>query len=133
MDPLSPPPPVRRILVGEAPTVAPPPTNGNGHLPHAAPASPLRRMPRADTAAIERMRTEELSIAYGQKLAVNQVSLSVRQGEVLALIGPSGCGKTTLLLPTGEGKRRVVEVVLDLLEEPGAVQRFDHRRLQLAP
>jgi phosphate transport system ATP-binding protein len=40
---------------------------------------------------------EELSVAYGQKLAVRQVSLSVRQGEVLALIGPSGCGKTTLL------------------------------------
>ena len=43
------------------------------------------------------MRTEGLSIAYGQKLAVNRVSLPVRQGEVLALIGPSGCGKTTLL------------------------------------
>ena len=43
------------------------------------------------------MRTEELSIAYGEKLAVNQVTLPVRQGEVLALIGPSGCGKTTLL------------------------------------
>jgi phosphate transport system ATP-binding protein len=43
------------------------------------------------------MRTEGLSIAYGSKLAVNEVSLTVRQGEVLALIGPSGCGKTTLL------------------------------------
>ncbi|HEY6550952.1 MAG TPA: phosphate ABC transporter ATP-binding protein [Solirubrobacterales bacterium] len=54
-------------------------------------------MPRAETAPLERMRTEALSIAYGQKLAVNQVSLTVRRGEVLALIGPSGCGKTTLL------------------------------------
>ena len=43
------------------------------------------------------MRIEELSIAYGSKLAVRDVSLPVRQGEVLALIGPSGCGKTTLL------------------------------------
>ncbi len=43
------------------------------------------------------MVTSQLSIAYGSKLAVNQVSLPVRQGEVLALIGPSGCGKTTLL------------------------------------
>jgi phosphate transport system ATP-binding protein len=43
------------------------------------------------------MRTEELTVAYGRKLAIDRASISVRQGEVLALIGPSGCGKTTLL------------------------------------
>ncbi|MBJ7330322.1 MAG: phosphate ABC transporter ATP-binding protein [Solirubrobacteraceae bacterium] len=43
------------------------------------------------------MAVEDLSIAYGPKLAVKDVSLPIRQGEVLALIGPSGCGKTTLL------------------------------------
>jgi phosphate transport system ATP-binding protein len=43
------------------------------------------------------MRTEELSVAYGEKLAVSRVTLPVSQGEVLALIGPSGCGKTTFL------------------------------------
>jgi phosphate transport system ATP-binding protein len=92
------PPPVRRIAVEEPPTIAQPPDGSNGNVvPAQALAPKLKRMPRADTAPVERMRTEALSIAYGQKLAVNQVSLTVRQGEVLALIGPSGCGKTTLL------------------------------------
>ena len=45
----------------------------------------------------ERLRLEDVSIAYGTKPAVKSVSLSIHQGEVLALIGPSGCGKTTLL------------------------------------
>jgi phosphate transport system ATP-binding protein len=91
------PPPVRRIEVGEQPTIAQPPAGGNGHVPAAAAAPRLKQLPRAATTPAERMRTEELSIAYGSKLAVNGVSLTVRQGEVLALIGPSGCGKTTLL------------------------------------
>ena len=52
------------------------------------------------------MRTEAVTIAYGEKLAVNEVTLPVRQGEVLALIGPSGCGKTTLL----RSLNRLVEI-----------------------
>ncbi|WP_370552425.1 MULTISPECIES: phosphate ABC transporter ATP-binding protein [unclassified Conexibacter] len=47
--------------------------------------------------AVERMTVDRMSIAYGAKVAVDEVSLPIRQGEVLALIGPSGCGKTTLL------------------------------------
>jgi phosphate transport system ATP-binding protein len=91
------PPPVRRIQVEGEPTVVEAPPSGNGHAPATAGAPRLKQLSRAATTPLERMRTERLSIAYGAKLAVNEVSLTVRQGEVLALIGPSGCGKTTLL------------------------------------
>ena len=36
-------------------------------------------------------------LAYGENWVVRDVSLPVRQGEVLGLIGASGSGKTTLL------------------------------------
>ena len=34
---------------------------------------------------------------YGSLYAVNHVSLTVEDGEFVALVGPSGCGKTTTL------------------------------------
>jgi len=57
---------------------------------------------------------EKLTLAYGDSVAVADLDLSVRRGELIALLGPSGCGKTTTmraiagLLPVKSGK-----VILD--------------------
>ncbi len=103
MSSITPPPPVRRIAVDRHPRVVEPAAPGtapNGSSqPDAVVASPTarRRAARPTAAAIERMRIESVSLAYGQRWVVRDVRLPVRQGEVLALIGASGSGKTTLL------------------------------------
>jgi len=43
------------------------------------------------------LETKEVSVFYGAKEAVNNVSFVVPANRVTALIGPSGCGKSTLL------------------------------------
>src|SRR5512136_563419 len=43
------------------------------------------------------VRVENVTKRFGKLLAVNNVSLHVRDKEYFALLGPSGCGKTTLL------------------------------------
>ena len=40
---------------------------------------------------------EKLTKRFGTSLAVDDLDLSVREGELVALLGPSGCGKTTTL------------------------------------
>lgn len=40
---------------------------------------------------------ENLCVAYGERVAIDDVSLSFPARSTTALIGPSGCGKTTLL------------------------------------
>jgi phosphate transport system ATP-binding protein len=88
VEPLNP-PPLRQLVVNEEPS-----SNGDGPPMFVGAA---RRRVKPSQFAIDRMQVENVSISYGAKEAVKDVSLPIRQGEVLALIGPSGCGKTTLL------------------------------------
>jgi spermidine/putrescine transport system ATP-binding protein/putrescine transport system ATP-binding protein len=43
------------------------------------------------------LRIANLTKRFGETLAVDDVSIEIRQNEFFALLGPSGCGKTTLL------------------------------------
>ena len=46
------------------------------------------------------LRTESLVKIYGKRTVVNDVSISVKQGEIVGLLGPNGAGKTTTFYMT---------------------------------
>ena len=59
------------------------------------------------------IEVEALTKLYGDFVAVNELSFSVRPGEVLGLVGPNGAGKTTTLrslagiIPATRGRIRI--------------------------
>lgn len=44
-----------------------------------------------------RMKTENLSVFYGENQALYDINLEIHTNQVTALIGPSGCGKSTFM------------------------------------
>ncbi|HKC42964.1 MAG TPA: ABC transporter ATP-binding protein [Burkholderiales bacterium] len=55
-----------------------------------------RPRPAAVALGIERLRVEYPTVAGAPKVAVRDLDLSIRPGEILSLVGESGAGKTTL-------------------------------------
>lgn len=44
-----------------------------------------------------KIRTDHVSVHYGDKRAINDITLDIEPNQVTAFIGPSGCGKSTFL------------------------------------
>jgi len=74
------------------------------------------------------IQVENLSKAFGPKLAVNRVSFSVQRGEVLGFLGPNGAGKSTTMrmitgfLPPTDG--RITVGGHDVVAEPVRVKQL---------
>ncbi len=64
------------------------------------------------------VRLANVRKGYGEALAVDDLSLSIADGEFVALVGPSGCGKTTTL-----------NMIAGLLEPDGGDILIDGRRV----
>src|SRR6059036_1247037 len=73
------------------------------------------------------LEVEELRHRYGERIALDGVSLRVERGELFGLLGPNGGGKSTLfrilstLLAAGGGTARVLGH--DVTREPDRVRR----------
>lgn len=68
------------------------------------------------------IEVKELTKRYGDKIAVDRVSFSVNEGEILGFLGPNGAGKSTTMniltgyLSSNEGKAMINNI--DVLESP---------------
>jgi phosphate transport system ATP-binding protein len=76
---------VNLVMANRDPTVVEHAERPAGPLPSAEPASPLT------------FEVKNLSIWYGEKRAISDVTLDVASNAVTAIIGPSGCGKSTFI------------------------------------
>ncbi len=68
-----------------------------------------------------KIKTRDLSLFYGAKMALNSITMDIPEKEVTAFIGPSGCGKSTFLRTLNRmndlipGVRITGEVLVDSL------------------
>ncbi len=72
------------------------------------------------------LETSKVTIKYGERTAVAEVSLTLRPGEVTALIGPNGAGKSTLLQALNGSVKPASGSVL-LNNEP--LEKFNRRSI----
>jgi ABC-2 type transport system ATP-binding protein len=74
------------------------------------------------------LKVEQLTKVYGQQVAVDHVSFSISEGEIVGFLGPNGAGKSTTMkiitgyLPPSEG---LVEVAgFNVVSEPLKVKQI---------
>jgi phosphate transport system ATP-binding protein len=131
------------VAAPHAPSAAPGEVAGDGWSSGHAALAPTREpaarraAATAPVAVSERMRLDSVWLAYGERWVVRNVTLPVRQGEVLALIGASGSGKTTVLRALNRltevtaGASRAGQITLDGREIDGVEVNDLRRRVSM--
>jgi phosphate transport system ATP-binding protein len=88
-------------------------------LPHADTLQPAEELKDVSSGLVPKMSARGVSIFYGEKKAIDDVSIDIQTKYVTAFIGPSGCGKSTFLRSlnrmndTIAGARVEGEIMLD--------------------
>ncbi len=91
----------------------------------------------ADTLPLAELDAREITAWFGDHMVLERVSLTMRAGEVTALIGPSGCGKSTFLRILNRmhqlvpGAALAGEVLLDGTDIYDPSQRLTEARRQI--
>ncbi len=65
------------------------------------------------------IEAQNISIGYGDKVIVDQLSITIPHGQITTLIGPNGSGKSTL-----------IRAIVHLLPPTTGVILLDHQNIQ---
>jgi phosphate transport system ATP-binding protein len=96
-----------RPMLGTDPLPQPRPSDGKAPAPERSAADDPALHPRIEQRSI--LEIDRLSLWYGEKQALDSISLAIPERQITAFIGPSGCGKSTLL--------RCINRLNDLIDE----------------
>jgi phosphate transport system ATP-binding protein len=107
--------------------------NGSADIPTQAPGGgPFR-----DNLPLAELDARDITAWFGDRMVLEHVSLTMRAGEVTALIGPSGCGKSTFLRILNRmhqlvpGAALAGEVLLDGVDIYDPSERLTEARRQI--
>ncbi len=78
------------------------------------------------------LELDNIDAGYGAKIVVQNISLSLKKGEIGCLLGPSGCGKSTLLRAIAgfeEVKKGTIKLSQQLISDPQHTLPPEHRNI----